>query len=304
MTPDWEWIMNSLRVAALISACLAVAKGGAFMWSGSIVVLASFLDSLVDTFLSFLNFKISKWSREQPDPEHPYGHGGFEVMTSLLQGTLIAGSGVVVIFQALDRSFAPKSIEDISIERLPIALMVMAVSTIVAMGISFLLGRAKAQIHSDNRRNLSVEADHAHYAGDVWQNLFVITGLILAWMLKNPWVDVVAGFFAGLVLLWTAYPVLKHSVRDVMNADYDPKLRQRVESIVADCNIPEVKGMHRLRTRSLGPNRFVDFHLKLPNNIPLIEAHEISYRIESVLKESIPGVDVLMHLDPESEPDE
>jgi ferrous-iron efflux pump FieF len=65
-----------------------------------------------------------------------------------------------------------------------------------------------------------------------------------------------------------------------------------------------VKGMHRLRTRSLGPNRFVDFHLKLPNNIRLIEAHEIGYRIEDVIKKSIPGVDVLMHLDPESEPDE
>jgi ferrous-iron efflux pump FieF len=54
----------------------------------------------------------------------------------------------------------------------------------------------------------------------------------------------------------------------------------------------------------LGPNRFVDFHLKLPNTIPLINAHEISYRIEAVIRNAIPGVDVLMHLDPESEPDE
>jgi len=91
--------MNSLRIAALMSAILALAKGGAFMWSGSIVVLASFLDSLVDTFLSFLNFKISKWSQEQPDSEHPYGHGGFEVMTSMMQGMLIAGSGVMVYFR-------------------------------------------------------------------------------------------------------------------------------------------------------------------------------------------------------------
>jgi ferrous-iron efflux pump FieF len=62
--------------------------------------------------------------------------------------------------------------------------------------------------------------------------------------------------------------------------------------------------MHRLRTRTLGPNRFVDFHLKLPNNMPLIEAHEIGYKIEAAIRKAIPGVDVLMHLDPEAEPDE
>jgi ferrous-iron efflux pump FieF len=296
--------MNSLRIAALMSAILALAKGGAFMWSGSIVVLASFLDSLVDTFLSFLNFKISKWSQEQPDSEHPYGHGGFEVMTSMMQGMLIAGSGVMVLFQALDRVFAPKSIEDISLDRLPVALGVMVVSTLFAVVITGILRKAKAKIQAADRRNLSVDADHAHYSGDVLQNSVAIVGLVLSWKLQTPWADVIGGFIAGLLLLWTAYPVLRFSVKDIMNSDYDPKLRAQVESIVANCNIPEVKGMHRLRTRSLGPNRFVDFHLKLPNNIPLINAHEISYRIEAVIRKAIPGVDVLMHLDPESEPDE
>lgn len=296
--------MNSLKVAAVISAILAIAKGGAFMWTGSVVVLASFLDSLVDTILSFLNFKISKLSQEQPDREHPYGHGGFEVITSMAQGVLIAGSGVMVIFQGLDRIFAPTGMGDLSLDRLPVALAVMVVSTICAAVITTILSRSKKEIRAADKRNLSVDADHAHYSGDVMQNSVAIVGLGLSWWIQNPWIDVAAGFIAGFLLLWTAYPVLKYSIRDVMNSDYDPKLRDQVESIVANCNIPEVKGMHRLRTRSLGPNRFVDFHLKLPNNIRLIEAHEIGYRIEEVIKKSIPGVDVLMHLDPESEPDE
>lgn len=296
--------MKSLWIAAMISAVLALAKGGAFVWTGSVVVLASFLDSLVDTCLSFINFRISKMSQELPDSEHPYGHGGFEVMTSMSQGLLIAGSGVVVLFQALDRTFAPKSIGDFSLERVPVALIVMIISTICAAFITFILNKSRREIRATDRRNLSVEADHAHYSGDVLQNTVAIFGLIASWWLQTPWADVIAGLFAGLLLLWTAYPVLKHGMRDIMNADYDPKLRAQVEAIVANCKIPEVKGMHRLRTRSLGPNRFVDFHLKLPNTIPLIEAHEIGYRIETVIKKAIPGVDVLMHLDPESEPDE
>jgi ferrous-iron efflux pump FieF len=296
--------MKSLKIAASISAALAVAKGLAFAWTGSIVILASFLDSLVDSFLSFVNFKISRISQEQADRQHPYGHGGFEVITSLIQGILIAGSGVMVLFQALDRVFAPKSIENISLERLPAGFAVMVVSTLSALLITFLLERSRRESTAAAKRSLSLDADHAHYAGDVAQNVVTMAGLAASWYWNSPWADVAAGFVAGLILLKSAYPLLRESARDIMNVDSDPKLREQVQDIVRKCAIAEVRGMHRLRARTLGPNRFVDFHLKLPNNMPLIEAHEIGYKIEAALHNAIPGLDVLMHLDPEAEPDE
>jgi ferrous-iron efflux pump FieF len=296
--------MNALKIAAAISAALAVAKGVAFAWTGSIVILASFLDSTVDSFLSFVNFKISRISQEQADRQHPYGHGGFEVIASLVQGILIAGSGVMVLFQSLDRVFAPKSIENINLDRLPAGFAVMAVSTVSAFVITFLLGRSRKETAATSKRSLSLDADHAHYAGDVAQNVVTMAGLAASWYWNNPWADVFAGFVAGLILLKSAYPLLRESARDIMNVDSDPKLREQVESVVRRCAIAEVRGMHRLRTRTLGPNRFVDFHLKLPNNMPLIEAHEIGYKIEAAIRKAIPGVDVLMHLDPEAEPDE
>ena len=296
--------MNSLRIAALISAFLTVAKGGAFAWTGSIVVLASFLDSLVDSILSFLNFRVSKLAQERADRQHPYGHGGFEVLTAMMQGMLIAGSGLMVLFQSLDRIFSPRGIENLSIERLPLAFVIMIVSTASALVITYVLNQSKKAIASNSARSLSLDADHAHYAGDVLQNIVSIIGLGVSWYWNTPWADVAAGLVAGGILLWTAYPLLKESIRDVMNSEADPALRDQVEVIVRNCGVKEIRGMHRLRTRTLGPNRFVDFHLKLPNNIPLIEAHEIGYKIERLLKNSIPGVDVLMHLDPEAEPDD
>jgi ferrous-iron efflux pump FieF len=296
--------MRSLRWAAIISAILAIAKGVAFAWTGSVVVLASFLDSVVDSVLSFVNFKISSMSQERADRQHPYGHGGLEVITSLLQGILIAGSGLMVLFQSLDRVFSPKGIENLNIGRLPLALGVMVVSTLSAFLIAAILKQSKKEVAAKDARSLSLNADHAHYAGDVLQNLVTIAGVAAAWWWNTAWADVVAGFAAGGILMNAAIPLLRESVRDIMNTEFDPALRTQVEAVVKGCGIEEVRGMHRLRTRSLGPNRFVDFHLKLPNNIPLIEAHEIGYRIEALLHKSIPGVDVLMHLDPEAEPDE
>jgi ferrous-iron efflux pump FieF len=296
--------MSALKWAAYLSALLAVAKGFAFIWTGSVVVLASFLDSTVDSILSFVNFKISKLSQESPDREHPYGHGGFEVLTSLVQGVLIAGSGVLVLFQSVDRIFSPKSIENLTVERLPIAIIIMVASTLSAFIISMILQRSRKEMQKKDLRSLSLEADYAHYSGDVLQNVVTIIGISLSWWLKTPWADVGAGVVAGLILLRAAYPLLQGSLRDVMNMEYDPRLRLQVQKIVVNSGIPEIRGMHRLRTRTLGPNRFVDFHLKLPNQMPLIQAHEIGYRIESLIRREIPGVDILMHLDPEAEPDD
>lgn len=296
--------MSALRWAATISFCLALAKGFAFVWTGSIVVLASFLDSAVDTFLSFVNFRISKLAKESADREHPYGHGGLEVLTSMVQGGLIAGSGVVVVFQSLDRIFSPKGIENLNVEHLPMALVIMLASTLSAFIITAILMRSRKAIAAKDERSLSLDADYAHYSGDVLQNIVTIVGVAVAWWFKTPWADVVAGLVAGAILFRASYPLLRESIRDIMNTEFDPKLREQVMNVVNKCGIPEVKGMHRLRTRTLGPNRFVDFHLKLPNDLRLIEAHEIGYRIEAMLKKAIPGVDIVMHLDPETEPDD
>ncbi len=296
--------MKALRWAALISGLLTILKGAAFASTGSVAVLASFLDSFVDSILSFVNFKVSLAAQERADRRHPYGHGGYEVLAALAQGGLIAGSGALVLFQSLDRIFSPKSLENLNVARLPAALCIMIVSTVAASLITLILNKSKKSMVAQASRSLSLNADHAHYSGDVLQNVVTLLGVACAWWWNTPWADVVAGAVVGGILLKTAFPLLRDCARDIMNVEFDLELRARVEQLIANCGIPEVVGIHRLRTRTLGPSHFVDFHLKLPNVMPLNQAHKIADRIETLLKKEIPGVDVLMHLDPEEEPDD
>ncbi len=296
--------MKVLRTASLISLTLAIAKGFAFATSGSLVILASFLDSLMDTFLSWLNFKLSRASKERPDRQHPYGHGGFEVVGALIQGFLIAGSGGLVIFQTLDRFFSPVGYQNLKSENLPTALGILILSMLGGGVITWLLTRSKRQLTDGQQRSLSVNSDHAHYTGDLIQNAIGIVALIITIYLGNPYIDSIAGGISGLLLVNAAWPLIRDSLRDIMNTEFDPALQKTLQNIVMDSNIPEVKGMHRLRSRTLGPNHFVDFHLKLPNEITLLAAHEISYQIEGLIAQKIPNVDVMIHLDPEDEPDD
>lgn len=296
--------MYALRTASLISLAMAIAKGSAFAMSGSIVVLASFMDSLMDAVLSWINFKLSRAASAGADREHPYGHGGFEVISTLLQGFLISASGALVVFHTLDRIFSPAGYLNLKIEEIPFALAVLIVSAIAGGGITWILSRSRNDLATNKVRSLSLEADHAHYVGDFIQNAVGILGMSLTIWQKNPIFDVIAGGLAGLILLKTAYPLLKNSLKDIMNTEFDHNLQETVQKIVLNSKIPEVKGMHRLRSRTLGPNHFVDFHLKLPNQIPLIEAHHIAYELETLIRQALPQVDVMIHLDPEAEPDD
>jgi ferrous-iron efflux pump FieF len=296
--------MNALRTASIISFAMAIAKGSAFAMSGSLVVLASFLDSFMDAILSWINFKMSHAAQESADRQHPYGHGGFEVIGAMLQGFLIAGSGGLIIFQTLDRLFSPTGSQNLKLDQIPLALGIMIASTIGGGIITFILSKARRKNADKKKRSLSLNADHAHYTGDAIQNGIGVIGLIITIYTQNSVVDSITGILSACILLKTAIPLVRDSFADIMNQEFDPKLQEQVQKIVLGSNIPEVKGMHRLRSRTLGPKHFVDFHLKLPNDIPLIDAHEISYEIESLIKHVLPNIDIMIHLDPESEPDD
>ena len=106
-----HYAQNTLLVVAMVSGGLALIKGYAYLLSGSMIVLASFLDSLFDAITSLLNRYINKKSHEAADKEHPFGHGGFEVIGSLIQGLLMvffAANLLVTLQSVIGAKLLPK----------------------------------------------------------------------------------------------------------------------------------------------------------------------------------------------------
>ena len=99
----WIHSFNPLKIAAVSSLGLAVVKIVTFFLTGSLVVLSSFLDSIEDAVISFINTKIQKLSKEKPDKKHPFGHGGIEVLSGLIQASIIFAFGLVIMIEALGR---------------------------------------------------------------------------------------------------------------------------------------------------------------------------------------------------------
>lgn len=294
---------NPLNMAAFTSCFLAALKFVAFLLTGSVVVLSSFLDSVSDSLVSALNAYFFRLSRKKPDQEHPYGHGGFEVISSLAQGIIIATFAVVVLFNSTMHLISGGDLKLLQESNIFFAVGTMVFSAFSGAGIQWMLARQKTKMTASGERSLSIDADRAHYLGDFWVNIASAAGLTLVWLTALPILDALFGFVGGLLLLRTSFPVLKRSIGDITHQEISPQTQQEILELALKTD-HRIVGIHNLRSRRLGPTLFIDFHLKLPAQMPLEDAHDLGDRVVDSLKKKFPRLDAIIHLDPDTEPDD
>ena len=294
-------VSKALTLVGITSAILAIMKLIAFVMSGSVVVLASMLDSLSDSVVSIANGLIHKASRRSADQEHPFGHGGIEVLTSLIQGAVLFGFGLLVLGESLQRLIFRRAAERFDRADLPMAFGVMLFAALSGYVIQRHLNKVRSLAEGQGERSLSLKADTAHYEGDAMMNLVTSIGLVIVWFSGVPYFDSIFGAIGSLFLFKSGWPILKHSVAEILHTGADPQHQSRIVEIILKTD-PQILGIHRLRVRNLGPALFIDFHMMLPHTIRLEEAHEIGDNVTAGIRQEFPGADVIFHLDPDTEP--
>lgn len=292
----------ALMQAFLISLALTLFKLLGFYLSGSMIVLASFYDSLTDSLVSYLNFIFYRKAREKADPQHPFGHGGFEVVSSLVQGILITILGCLLAYQSIAQ-LLHRSQPDLESGTMPYVLGIMVLSAFSGYGIQWFLGRFEKSLSIKGEVSLTVSSDRAHYLSDFYTNGLGALGLLSVWYFKSTTLDSILGLVGSLFLFKTAWPLLVSTFTHIMHVEAEPEVQQEILNLALGTN-RIVEGIHRLRTRRLGPNLFIDFHLKLPAEMSLAEAHRLGDQVEASIMERFPRADVLIHLDPDDLPDE
>jgi ferrous-iron efflux pump FieF len=293
---------NIIVIAAGISAFLSVIKLVGFFYTGSLIVLASFFDSLTDTATSIINKVIYQKSIETADKEHPFGHGGFEVIGALIQGLLICFFSASILVESI-RKLWTGTYHSIDPGSLPIAVAVMLFSGLGGLCIHIFISIQVKKLKKKRERSLILLADKAHYSGDMLTNFLSACGLMIVYFSKLQFLDPLMGGLSALFLGSLAVPILKKSFKDIAHNEAPEEFQQLIVNIVMSVD-KRIKGIHLLRSRELGPYLFVDFHMKLPDKITLIEAHAIDERVEAKIKKVFPNADIFIHLDPESEPDQ
>ena len=258
----------------------------AWLITGSVTVLSSLLDSFVDVAASTVILVSVHHALRPPDRSHRFGHGKAEPLGALAQAAFIAGSGLFVVFQAVDRLIDPEPLRSTTV-----GIAVMVLSILATAG---LVAYQRHVVRATG--SLAVAADSLHYKGDLLINLTVIATLVLFATTGIAWLDPLVAMAIAAYLLVNAVVVGRKAFDLLMDRELAQSERERIKSVILSDD--RVRGLHDLRTRSSGTTTFIELHLELDGALTLNEAHDIADSVESALTEAFPGAAIIIHQEP------
>ena len=146
-------------------------------------------------------------------------------------------------------------------------------------------------------RSPALVADGKHIMSDVVTSVGVLIGLLLAVVTGWLWLDPFLAILVSLNILREGWKVISGSVSGLMDTSIDNQTLEAVRSTIALHATGAIE-FHDLKTREAGAARFAEFHLVVPSDMTVMAAHEICDQIEGALKKTMPGINVLIHVEP------
>jgi len=286
MMAYYETVRRILIIIFVINIVTALAKGAYGLFTNSLSMSADGLHSLFDSTSNIIGLVGISLAARPPDKEYPYGHAKFETFASLGIAVLLFASSIQLIIAAVNRmqSQSTPQITELSFG-------IMGITLLINIGVSayeYILGkRLKSSI---------LVADSMHTRSDIFASAGVILGLVavrMGYPLADP---VIALLICGLIIM-TGLEI----VRDSSKVLLDRALVE--ESVIVDLakSVEGVCTCHRVRTRGMAGEIYVDLHIGVDALLPIGAAHKVGEDVELSIKNNIPGVrDVVVHLEPKN----
>lgn len=279
-----------MRRATVASVAVAFTLIGikfiAYILTGSVALLSSLIDSVLDSLASIVNFIAVRHSLSPADKEHRFGHGKAEPLAGLAQAAFIMGSSLFLIFEAINRFVNPHAILHGDM-----GIVVMLISLVATIVLVIYQRHVVKQTGS-----LAIQADSIHYFSDIALNLGVILALFLStywnWSLADPLI----AMGIAIYIVFSAWRIVKQSLDQLMDRELSDEDRDQIKTIVNEHT--GVVSLHELRTRASGKDIFIQTHLDMDARMSLIEAHRVSEEVEEKLQAAFPNADILIHQDP------
>lgn len=273
--------------AAASAFALSLSKFFVGMLSGSMAVVASGLDSLLDVFMSAMNFLAIRKADQPADQSHPYGHGKAESIAASVQALVIISTGVFIIYKA-----AQKFLLKVAIVYSLLDLAVMCLSLVFSLFISIVLKRVGRRTESS-----ALLADALHYTSDLYSNSAAILAIMLTYCTRMEFFDILFAIVTGLIIIFSAVQILKGGISGLMDSSIPRALEDDIEFVIDGMPFP-CAGYHKLRTRFSGNRKYIDFHLLTCRKLSIDEAHRLADTIEERIADRVARVDTTIHIEP------
>jgi cation diffusion facilitator family transporter len=283
---------NKHHVIATVSIGVALAVMGikyiAFLMTGSVALFSDALESIVNVLTAVAALIAIRIGSQPPDRGHPFGHHKAEYFSAVLEGALIIVAALLIFREAYLAFLHPRALVD------PVAgLLVNGLATAINAGWAWVLisrGRAWS--------SPALEGDGHHLVSDVITSVGVLLGLVLAtitgWAILDP---LIAGAVAFNILR-IGYKLAVESMSALMDEAASPQIELRIKEVIR-ANGEGALQAHDIRTRTAGPQTFIEFHLVVPGEMTVEAAHDICDRLELAIEKELVNTDVVIHVEPD-----
>lgn len=278
--------LTAARASVILASGLSALKFWAALSTGSLAVLSSLIDSLADVFASSISFIAVHYSTRPATCEHRYGYGRAESISALIQSAFIAGSGLFVMYDGINRLLHPAALL-----KPDFGILVMAVSLLATI-ILIVYQRYVAR----ETGSMAIRADSAHYTVDVLTNLAIIVSLFVVKYFQIQWFDLATAFLISAYLIYNAYKIASDAVANLTDRELSKNIRAKVIDIIL--NSEGIKGYHDFRSRDLGNVYYFEIHLELDGSLTLMKAHSLTDKVEEKIQKTFPNSQVIIHQDP------
>src|ERR1700720_3598050 len=274
-------------IALGAAVALIVAKLWGWMATGSVALLTSAADAVVDVLAATATFFGVRFAQEPADSEHRFGHGKGEALAAFTQAILLGSTAVVLAAQSIWRLIYPQPITAVTLG-LWIAVGGLAISGLLVAMQTWVVRRTGST---------AIAADRAHYLMDAVLNGAVLAALGLTRVTGWERADPAFALVIAAYMIAGARRVAVAASRQLLDHELPDELRGRIKDAAVACS--GARGIHDLRTRDAGDRVFVEFHLEVDGHVSVHDGHEIVDAAERAVAALFPkDTEVIGHLEP------
>ncbi len=287
MTPERRKIAAA-TTAAVTAAFLASAKLIVGFLTGSLAVVATAVDSLMDVACSGLNAYFLRIAAAGPDAEHAYGHGKAEALSGVIQATIITMGGVWLISRGVRRLLAPEPVASPGA-----GVVVSAAAFVVSLGLVWFL-RREARL----TQSIALHADAFHYVTDIATNTVAGVALLVYRYFGWRWVDPVASLLIAVYIIRASVDILREAADELLDRGLPHSVEDDVKTMLRGF-APEVRGYRAFRSRRAGGTQFFEFDLLVERSTSFERAHDLAETAVNRIRERHgESTQVMVHTDP------
>ncbi len=286
----YRQIRKVTLIGSAVDLLLALIKLAAGFWGQSQALIADGIHSLSDLATDFVVLYAARHSSRGADESHPYGHGRFETIATVILGAALLLVAAGITWDAVERLFHPERLLQPGL----LALLVAAISVLSKEWIFHYTKRL-----ADRLKSPLLAANAWHSRTDAISSLIVIAG-VAGSMAGLSYMDSIAAAVVGLFVARIGWDLAWHGVRELVDTGLEKEQLEEIRAIIR--GVDGVQGMHSLRTRRVGADVLVDVHILVDPGLSVSEGHHIGEMVRTrLLRDHEEVNDVLVHIDPEDD---